>query len=376
MPAPPTDALRARLSEILRHDLDSPLADTAFDRIARDVFAFQFEHNPAFAAYCRRRDVMPDRLQHWTEIPPVPTAAFREVPLVAGLAENVALRFRTSGTTHGAERRGTHYVADPTLYEEALLPMFAGYMLPDRARPVLVSLIPPAAQLPDSSLAYMISYAADHVSADALWFMDARRGLQESELEATLRQLIADDLPVMIAGTSFAFVHWLDSMSTRALRFRLPVGSRVMDTGGFKGKSRVVPEKELRAAYHDRLGLEDSYCINEYGMTELASQFYDSTLRDKVLGRPATAVRLKRAPPWVRTRVVDPETLKPLRSGEIGILQHFDLANLYSVLGVQTEDLGRMHENGFETLGRAPGAIPRGCSVAVDLLLQAVEDSR
>jgi hypothetical protein len=77
----------------------------------------------------------------------------------------------------------------------------------------------------------------------------------------------------------------------------------------------------------------------------------------------------------VKTRVVDPETLQPVPAGEVGILQHFDLANLFSVMAVQTEDLGRIHDPGFELLGRAPGATPRGCSVAVDLLLEAVRQS-
>ncbi|MEX2282779.1 MAG: hypothetical protein WEE89_09880 [Gemmatimonadota bacterium] len=376
MPAPYPDALRARLSEVLRHDLDTPLADSEFDTIARDIFSFQFEHNHAYAAYCRRRGVVPEQLQHWTAIPPVPTAAFREVALVAGTPDQGMLRFKTSGTTHGREKRGVHYIPDPHLYEEALLPMFAGYLLPDAARPAMISLIPHSAQALDSSLSRMVSYAAEQVSADAFWFMDADRGLQELELEATLRELIADDSPILIVGTSFAFVHWLDSLSTRGLRFRLPERSRIMDTGGFKGKSRSVPEAELRAACQTFLAVAEPYCINEYGMTELCSQFYDTTLRDRVLDRPASPVRLKRPAPWVRTRVVDPETLTPVTPGEVGILQHIDLANLYSVLAVQTEDFGRAHGDAFETLGRAPGAVPRGCSVAVDLLLQAVKDTR
>jgi hypothetical protein len=373
---PYPDALRARLSEVLRHELDQPLSESEFDTIARDVFAFQFEHNRAYGAYCRRRGVVPERLPHWTAIPPVPTAAFREVPLVAGSPDDGMLQFKTSGTTHGREKRGVHYVPDPGLYEAALLPMFAGYLLPDAARPAMISLIPHSAQAPDSSLSRMVSYAAEQVAADAFWFMDVERGLQELELEATLRELIANDSPILIVGTSFAFVHWLDSLSARGLRFRLPERSRIMDTGGFKGKSRTVPENELRAACQMLLAVAEPFCINEYGMTELSSQFYDTTLRDRVRGRPSSPIRLKRPAPWVRTRVVDPETLTPVPAGNVGILQHFDLANLYSVLAVQTEDLGRAYDDGFETLGRAPGAVPRGCSVAVDLLLQAVKDAR
>ena len=75
---------------------------------------------------------------------------------------------------------------------------------------------------------------------------------------------------------------------------------------------------------------------------------------------------MKRPPPWVRTQVVDPESLAPLPEGEIGLLRHFDLANLHSVAAVQTDDLGVWRGDGFEVLGRAAGAEPRGCSLAAE----------
>ena len=36
---------------------------------------------------------------------------------------------------------------------------------------------------------------------------------------------------------------------------------------------------------------------------------------------------------------------------------------------VETADLGRRVEDGFEVLGRAPGAEARGCSIAADAML-------
>ncbi len=46
-----------------------------------------------------------------------------------------------------------------------------------------------------------------------------------------------------------------------------------------------------------------------------------------------------------------------------------DLANTGSVLALQTADLGRRIADGFEVLGREPGAEARGCSIAADELL-------
>jgi hypothetical protein len=372
MPAAAAAVLQQRLTEIFQCELDSPLRDDEFNALARDLFAFQFQHNAPFAAYCARRGRTPDQVSHWTQIPPVPTAAFKEAALVAGRPQDALLRFRTSGTTRGRERRGVHYMIDPTIYQAALLPLFEGYLLPDDAALAFVSLIPDAAQLTDSSLSYMASCVARrYARLNAGSFMDAQLGLQQSALERTLFECIDRTLPVLLLGTSLAFQHWLESLAARNLHIPLPEGSRLMDTGGFKGRTRTVPEPELRQAYTYWLDIPEYACINEYGMTELCSQFYDSTLRDHALGRTPPAKRSKPLPPWVRTRAVHPETLEPLAEGEVGILQHFDLANLYSVLAVQTEDLGRVSIEGMELLGRVPGALPRGCSIALDLLIEA-----
>jgi hypothetical protein len=49
--------------------------------------------------------------------------------------------------------------------------------------------------------------------------------------------------------------------------------------------------------------------------------------------------------------------------GEMGLLQVFDLANAFSVLAIQTEDLAVRRGAGFELIGRAEQAEARGCSL-------------
>jgi hypothetical protein len=120
----------------------------------------------------------------------------------------------------------------------------------------------------------------------------------------------------------------------------------------------------------EHLGLSEFYCVAEYGMTEMCSQFYDNVLRERVCGR-SPVTRYKVVPPWVRTQVVDAETLEPCPAGRIGLLRHFDLANLDSVTAIQTDDLGVAGAGGFELMGRAAGAERRGCSIAMDQWLSA-----
>jgi hypothetical protein len=368
-------ALVAELIELCGRGVERELDDAAFNELALRIFAYQLAHNAPYAAYARLRGRGEDEVLHWSEIPAVPTAAFKEVPLVSGPASSAEAVFRTSGTTRGEERRGEHYLLDLSLYQASLLPNFAAYLVPDGAELPMLSLLPPAYEMPDSSLAYMVTVVGERLGAEGSGsFATVAEGIDEPALEAALRHHQAEGRPVCLLGTSFAFVHWTDSLRTRGVSFRLPAGSRLMDTGGFKGRSREVAADELRATYLELLGIPTDHLVNEYGMAEMCSQFYDRVLRDRVRhgADGAGEARLKVGPPWVRTVVVDPETLEPFPAGEVGILKHYDLANLGSVIGVQTEDLGRVTEGGFELLGRAAGAPPRGCSIATDLLLEAV----
>lgn len=359
--------LRTELLNLFAAGVRSPLADDAFDRLARRVFAYTYEHVPAYAAYCRARGRTPDSVTTWTDVPAVPTAAFKEVPLLAtgAVAERV---FRTSGTTRGPERRGTHAVPDLALYRGSLRPTFEAFLLPDGARPRFLSLMPPADRLRDSSLAFMIADVMEAFGAPGSASFADGSGLDHAGLASAVRAAVGAGEPVALLGTSSAFVHWLDRLEAEGRRLRLPPGSRLMDTGGYKGKGRAVAPGELRAAYTDRLGIAPHHCVNEYGMTEMLSQLYDRALRDHVSG--VAASNRKAGPPWTRSVAVDPETLEPLPPGTPGILRHMDLANLGSVAAIQTEDYGAVDAAGLVLRGRVAGAPPRGCSIAMDLLLE------
>jgi hypothetical protein len=104
-------------------------------------------------------------------------------------------------------------------------------------------------------------------------------------------------------------------------------------------------------------------------MTEHSTQFLDAVLRNRVLG--VRAPRFKTVPPWARTLVLDPDTLRPLPPGQRGLLCRYDLANRASAMAVLSEDVGYAVGEGFELLGRAQGSEARGCSIAVDELISA-----
>ena len=332
-----------------------------FDELASEVFRYQFDWNPTFRRFCEGRGVGPDVASH-TEVPPVPVAAFKALDLVSGPGGAVDRVFLTSGTTRGEATRGRHFVPSLDLYRSSLMPPFEAHVLSGAERFRFVSLVPSPTELPESSLSFMVGAAAERHASDVRWLVDADGHLDTLGLADALARADASCEPVLLLGTGFAFVHALERSGPGL--GPLPAGSRIMETGGFKGRVRAVPKADLYRRLSDRTGVPRERIINEYGMTELLSQLYEPVLSDGPAG-----VDRHRPPPWLAVHALDPGSLEPLPEGEEGLLAFFDLANLGSVCHVLTEDVGAVIEGHVHLVGRVEGAEPRGCSRAMDELM-------
>jgi hypothetical protein len=330
------------------------LSDAEFEDLAQRIFAYQLRYDEPYARYCGSLGITSGAMPaSWHEIPAVPTAAFKEATLATFDPARAALAFETSGTTGGLG--GRHYMETRALYDASLLAGFDRFMLADGARLRYFNLVPNPADRPQSSLGYMMGrVCADRGDGNTGWYL---RGddLFVDAFVADARAAVEDGVPVCIAGTAFAFVQLCDELAERGATFAFAPGSRIMETGGFKGRSRIVSREELYAAMVARFGIPDERIVAEYSMTELSSQWYDG------------ADRIKLAPPWLRARVTGADG-KTLPSGVVGALVHVDLANRSSCLAVQTEDLGAVMGDGIVLIGREQGAELRGCSLDAETL--------
>jgi len=462
--------------------------ENAFNQLALELFPLQFRENIAYGKFCAARGATPEKVRNWRDIPAVPTIAFKELDLTClPKAERTAV-FHSSGTTRQRPSRHFHSQDSLNIYEHSLARWFRVSVLCEtsevRGRIPLtpavspsdgergeanratdtnwcpwgvVILTPPPAQAPDSSLVHMFEAIRRVLSAeesvfvgkthsDGAWRVDTDRALELLSPKTTLSKKGGDfdkvednvpkseflgqgldrrgPCPALILGTAFSFVHMLDDMAEHQIVLKLPPGSRAIETGGYKGRSRSLPKAELHSLISSRLGIPATHILSEYGMSELSSQAYDlvleaplsgsgdslhatSEVRGGALtptlspsgaylaewarpraqqrptgtesskphgaklgeaaapgnGRSPAVQRLFRFPPWVRTQVVSPETGREVGEGETGLLRVFDLANVYSVMAIQTEDLAVRRGDAFELLGRNPNAEPRGCSL-------------
>jgi hypothetical protein len=362
------DDIAGPVLDWMREDPDptaTVASDDRFDALARTVFAFQYEASAPYRAFCERRRRTPATVARWQEIPALPTTAFKSVDLACGTPEKV---FLTSGTTQGGARRGRHLVPRLELYRTGATAHFRRMVLPDRVAPRIVGLLGSPATLPDSSLTQMVEWLRiDVAGGDGEYLVDAS-GFDAARAADRIAELARDGRPLCLIGVRVLFTSLLDHCRAARRVLELPADSRIVDTGGAKG-GRTLSDAGFLAACWSVLGVAGYFCINEYGMTELCSQYYDDVLSTRFAGE--NRKRRKLGPAWLRTMAVDPATLAALPDGEPGLLCHFDLANAGSVLAVQTEDVGIVEQGRVKLLGRAPGAEPRGCALALADLLAA-----
>jgi hypothetical protein len=351
-----------------------------FDSLAVDLARFQAENVPGFARLLGARGIDPAELRLAGEVPAVPTDVFKLARVATFAAGEETQTFRTSGTTQGQDARGVHSFRDVGTYDRGAVAFGRASLVADLLPPGNMSRVPilvlgpSPEELPDSSLTHMnalfVAAFGAPASTDETYFVKDEVLDVVGLDERVARLMVGGSKGALVLATSFALVHFLEAVGDAP--FRLPAGSRVMQTGGFKGKSREVDAATLRRDVARAFCLDERSVVSEYGMTELSSQFYERTAVDAD-ARPG----VYREPPWARVVPVHPETLEPVPHGEIGIARIEDLLNVDSAFAVLTADRVRRVDDGteanrgFELLGRAPGAPPRGCSLSIDEMLSA-----
>jgi hypothetical protein len=213
-------------------------------------------------------------------------------------------------------------------------------------------LFPDEQAMPNSSLAHYLALAArEFGTGDSAYFVGPQ-GMDFDGLRAFLRGAEASGEPCAVLGASYSFVHFLDALAATGERFRLPAGSRLLDTGGYKSQSRELPLEDFYAALAQAFGVPRERCINMYGMTELSTQLYDEG--------NAVVPSVKSGPALIRSRIVDPLTAATCPRASAASWCTATSPTSIRSPPILTEDVGVARRRGFLLLGRAEGAQARG----------------
>ena len=312
--------------------------DSEFDRVALQVFEYQFKHCQPYRDFCQYLGKTPLNVTNVATIPFMPIELFRSHKVLSD-AHTEQIIFGSSGTT--ATTTSKHFVANIELYKQSFVQGFEAIYGATKKLAV-IGLLPSYLEREDSSLVFMVNHLIKE-SKHSLsgFYLD-----DNAKLNQTLAQLEAAAQPFVLFGVTFALLDFIEAFPQQ-----LQHGA-VIETGGMKGMRKELIREELHAILSKGFGLDDIH--SEYGMTELLSQAY------------ATSKGIFHTPPWMR--VLTRELNDPLTyvSGKTGGVSIIDLANLYSCSFIATQDLGKkISPKSFEILGRFDHSDLRGCNLMV-----------
>ncbi len=304
-----------------------------FDRMTLEVFRFQAEACAPYREYLELLGVDPAAVECPKQIPFLPIELFKSHRVYCG--SNPPQQIFTSSSTTG-QTPSRHYVADLRIYEEAFTRSFELFYGPAE-QTAIYALLPNYLEREGSSLIYMVEGLIRRGGG----------GFYLYDHDALLRDMEAHQGKKILLGVSYAL--WdLAEEQRGALHDVI-----VMETGGMKGRREELPREEFHRLLCDAFGVQSIH--SEYGMAELMSQAYSD------------GNGIFRTPPWMRICVRDlNDPFRLLPNGATGGINLIDLANLYSCSFLQTQDLGKVYDDGsFRILGRISGSEIRGCNLLV-----------
>ena len=347
MPIRYSDPFVARLVQRMGEVIEGNAA--ASDAVAQELSELAEANNPAIGAYWQRvgRGVG------------VPDVAFRTGSMFHFDAAHVVRQFRTSGTSGQARGMAEYSEHGLALMRCSVLANGRRHLFRDLDRPTVLRLVPDTRTAPEAIMAWGMAQLSEAFGDPASSASVVRPGgVDLGDLADRLDVSMAEGRPVVLVGGSFAFVHVCDALKANGRRWSLPFGSRMVDAGGFKGRSRELDVDVLRAEVQSVFGIAPGRCTNIFGMTELASQLHDGV--DRKVG--PRGERPKPSQPFVRSRLRDPFSFEVVTEGA-GLLEIEDLCVLDRPSVLLTGDWGVGSPDGVAITGRVVASDSRGCAL-------------
>jgi hypothetical protein len=311
-----------------------------FDEIALRLFHFQAHHNPVYATFLQHLRVDSTQIRQLPDIPFMPVSFFKQHVLKTGVWEPETL-FTSSGTT--GQQTSRHYVRDLAFYLQHARRCFEHFFGP-LTQYHFMALLPSYLERNNSSLIAMMDYFIRESQSPESGFY-----LYEHD------KLLKDIARIRKDGTR-KIILWGVSFALLDLAERGPLDLSdclIFETGGMKGRRKEITRQELHQVLKDRLNATQIH--SEYGMTELFSQAYSHGERFAT-------------PPWMR--ILIHEIGDPFNRGLVGKtggINIIDLANFSTIAFLETEDSGRILEDGtLEIMGRLDNSDVRGCNLLVE----------
>ncbi|MBO5890601.1 MAG: acyltransferase [Alistipes sp.] len=318
-------------------DLESILNidnEAQFTRCALELFRYQAKRCEPYRRYIELLGIDPAEVNAIEDIPFLPIELFKSSDVYCGEGEPEII-FTSSNT--GSTQPSRHMMASLDTYRQAFTRAFEQFY--GRAEEwSIYGLLPNYLEREGSSLVYMVDTLIKRCDSGGFYLNDYEKLIQDID---------NDPKPKILLGVSYAL--W-DVAEKYAPKLQNTI---IMETGGMKGRREELSKSELHKILCEGFGVEAIH--SEYGMAELTSQAYSK------------GEGIFYAPRWMRVMVRDvndPFDHRP--QGLRGGIDIIDLANLSSCAFIQTQDIGRvLDDGGFMVEGRIVGSDIRGCNLLV-----------
>lgn len=314
--------------------------ELAFANIALKLFQYQATENTTYKAYLNNLGVSVHEIHAVEQIPFMPISFFKHHTIKTGEWRDEAV-FSSSGTT--GMQTSHHHIENLDFYLRHAERCFTqAFGSPSDYH--FLALLPSYLERSDSSLVAMLQHFIDRSNSPYSGFY-----LHNTDkLLRDIESLRADGKKTVLWGVTFALLDLAEKMNPDLSH------CLVFETGGMKGRRKEITRLELHEIL--KKGFNVSKVYSEYGMTELLSQAY-SNGSDRFFTNP-----------WMK--IIGRDITDPLSKGlldQTSGINVIDLGNIHSIAFIETEDLGKVYEDGsFEVLGRMDNSDVRGCNLLVE----------
>lgn len=319
------------------------IKDRGFDSMAKEVFHFQYEHNPVYKRFTEALGFDISRIKGTETIPFLPINFFKTHSIRTTVFEPEIV-FESSGTTGTVNSH--HFVKDLSIYKNSFSKCFEIFYGPVEEYCIL-GLLPSYLERNNSSLVYMVNQLiGSSRHPDSGFYLG-----EYDQLFSTIQKLEQQKQKTLLIGVTFALLDFAERIINSEKNMSL-TNTFIMETGGMKGRRKEMIREEVHGELKKAFGIPAIH--SEYGMTELLSQAYSN--KDGIFHCPS----------WMKVLVRDEDDPSQISKQGTGLINIIDLANIYSCSFIATDDIGRVYDDGsFEILGRKDNSDLRGCSLLI-----------
>jgi phenylacetate-coenzyme A ligase PaaK-like adenylate-forming protein len=356
------------LNELLQSEVfgsQKSAAHNLFIQAMEETVTHHFENCEPYRRLCNKRGFDPRQWQSTEQIPYLPTAIFKDAPLLSIPAEEVFRIISSSATTTGRPSRVSLDKATSRRQSKCFNKVVLE-RLGNKKRKFIVLDLPETV-----GRSTKVSARASTIRSLLFGASSTDTVIEESSDGLLLNKAKLNDLlstaeksgeEIVIFGFTYILYHYVvKKLLDSGVNFSL-ADSKIIHIGGWKKlESEKVSPEQLINESSKVFGIKKGNVVDFYGFTEQSGMVY-----------PTCEEGLRHVPSWGDVIIRDQMTLEPLPKNKEGLLQFLTpIQTSYPGHSILTEDLGiltgiddcKCGRKGktFKVIGRAAKAEIRGC---------------